>query len=102
MSDAFICDAVRTPIGRYGGALSTVRTDDLGAAPLQRALRALHDVRRHRTGHRDHFGTGVTATRAGDGPQRLAVSFQQVGHHARNACKLITAQRRAEWSFLWL
>ncbi len=32
---AFICDAQRTPIGRYGGALSTVRTDDLAAAPLK-------------------------------------------------------------------
>jgi acetyl-CoA acyltransferase len=36
--DAFICDAVRTPIGRYGGVLAAVRTDDLGAVPL-RALR---------------------------------------------------------------
>jgi len=35
MSDAFICDAVRTPIGRYGGALSSVRTDDLAAIPLK-------------------------------------------------------------------
>jgi len=34
MSEAFICDAVRTPIGRYGGALSSVRTDDLGALPI--------------------------------------------------------------------
>ena len=34
MSAAFICDAVRTPIGRYGGALSSVRTDDLGALPI--------------------------------------------------------------------
>lgn len=34
MADAFICDAVRTPIGRYGGGLSSVRTDDLAAAPL--------------------------------------------------------------------
>ena len=34
MSDVFICDAVRTPIGRYGGALSSVRTDDLGAIPM--------------------------------------------------------------------
>jgi acetyl-CoA acyltransferase len=33
--DAFLCDAVRTPIGRYGGALSSVRTDDLAALPLQ-------------------------------------------------------------------
>ncbi|MCA0207006.1 MAG: 3-oxoadipyl-CoA thiolase [Proteobacteria bacterium] len=35
MSEAFICDAVRTPIGRYGGALSAVRADDLAAAPLK-------------------------------------------------------------------
>lgn len=34
MQDAFICDAVRTPIGRYGGALAQVRADDLAAAPL--------------------------------------------------------------------
>ena len=34
MADAFICDATRTPIGRYGGALSQVRTDDLAALPL--------------------------------------------------------------------
>lgn len=32
---AFVCDAVRTPFGRYGGALSTVRTDDLAAVPIQ-------------------------------------------------------------------
>jgi acetyl-CoA acyltransferase len=36
--NAWICDAVRTPIGRYGGALSSVRTDDLGAVPLQALL----------------------------------------------------------------
>jgi 3-oxoadipyl-CoA thiolase len=35
MTDAFICDAVRTPIGRYGGALSGVRADDLAALPLK-------------------------------------------------------------------
>ncbi len=34
MPDAFICDAVRTPIGRYGGALASVRADDLAAIPL--------------------------------------------------------------------
>jgi len=38
MSDAFICDAVRTPIGRYGGALSSIRTDDLGAIPIAALL----------------------------------------------------------------
>ena len=39
MTHAYICDAIRTPFGRYGGALSSVRTDDLGAIPL-RALMA--------------------------------------------------------------
>ncbi|MEH6823122.1 MAG: 3-oxoadipyl-CoA thiolase [Motiliproteus sp.] len=39
MQDAYICDAIRTPIGRYGGALASVRTDDLGAVPI-RALMA--------------------------------------------------------------
>jgi acetyl-CoA acyltransferase len=34
MADAFICDAIRTPIGRYGGSLSSIRADDLGALPL--------------------------------------------------------------------
>src|SRR5882672_12517246 len=35
MSEAYICDAVRTPIGRYGGGLSAVRTDDLAAIPIK-------------------------------------------------------------------
>ena len=35
MNQAFICDAIRTPFGRYGGVLSSVRTDDLGAIPLK-------------------------------------------------------------------
>src|SRR6187431_300356 len=35
MAEAFICDAVRTPIGRYAGALAKVRTDDLAAVPLK-------------------------------------------------------------------
>src|SRR5438552_1887702 len=41
LRDVFICDAVRTPIGRYGGALAKVRTDDLAAVPLK-ALVARH------------------------------------------------------------
>jgi len=35
MNQAFVCDAIRTPFGRYGGALSSVRTDDLAAVPLR-------------------------------------------------------------------
>ena len=49
MHQAFICDAVRTPIGRYGGALKDVRADDLGALPIRELLRrhpalAWHEV----------------------------------------------------------
>jgi acetyl-CoA acyltransferase len=38
MNEAFICDAVRTPIGRYGGALSSIRTDDLASIPIRSLL----------------------------------------------------------------
>ncbi len=43
MTDVFICDYIRTPIGRFGGALSSVRTDDLGAIPIK-ALMARNDI----------------------------------------------------------
>ncbi|WP_323796026.1 3-oxoadipyl-CoA thiolase [Nisaea sp.] len=38
MTEAFICDAIRTPIGRYGGSLSSVRADDLAAHPIQQLM----------------------------------------------------------------
>ena len=38
MGDAFICDAIRTPIGRYGGSLAQVRADDLAARPIAEIL----------------------------------------------------------------
>ena len=47
MIAAYICDAVRTPIGRYGGALSQVRPDDLAAIPLA-ALKSIPGLRAHR------------------------------------------------------
>ena len=34
MTDVFLCDGIRTPVGRYGGALAAVRTDDLAAIPI--------------------------------------------------------------------
>jgi acetyl-CoA acetyltransferase len=51
---AFLCDGVRTPIGGYGGALSGIRTDDLGAIPLQAAARRVLTAPRQlqRTGGR--------------------------------------------------
>jgi acetyl-CoA acetyltransferase len=39
MQEAFICDAIRTPIGRYGGALSSVRPDDLAAVVLRELMK---------------------------------------------------------------
>jgi acetyl-CoA acetyltransferase len=39
MTEAFVCDAIRTPIGRYGGALSMVRPDDLGALVLRELMK---------------------------------------------------------------
>lgn len=44
MKDAFICDAIRTPIGRYGGSLGSVRTDDLGALPIAELMRRNPEV----------------------------------------------------------
>ena len=44
MKQAFICDAIRTPFGRYAGALSSVRTDDLGAIPLKALMARNHQV----------------------------------------------------------
>ena len=44
MAEAFICDAIRTPIGRYGGALSSVRADDLAAIPLAALMERNPDV----------------------------------------------------------
>lgn len=44
MAEAFICDAIRTPIGRYGGALASVRADDLGAIPIRALMSRNSDV----------------------------------------------------------
>ena len=44
MTDAFICDAIRTPVGRYGGSLAGIRADDLGAIPIRALLQRHPDV----------------------------------------------------------
>ena len=44
MKEAFICEGVRTPIGRFGGVLSSIRTDDLAALPLKKLKEDLKDV----------------------------------------------------------
>jgi 3-oxoadipyl-CoA thiolase len=42
--DVFLCDAIRTPIGRYGGALAKVRADDLAAIPIRALMKRNSDV----------------------------------------------------------
>ncbi len=44
MEEAFLCDGIRTPVGRYGGVLSSVRTDDLGAIPLKALMERYPEV----------------------------------------------------------
>jgi len=44
MNNAYICDAIRTPVGRYGGSLSTIRADDLGAIPIKALMDRSPDV----------------------------------------------------------
>ena len=44
MADAYICDAIRTPFGRYGGTLAAVRTDDLAALPLRALIERNKEV----------------------------------------------------------
>lgn len=44
MAEAYICDAIRTPIGRYGGALSSVRADDLASLPIKALMERNRNV----------------------------------------------------------
>ncbi len=84
MAEAYICDAVRTPIGRYGGSLSSVRPDDLAAIPL-RALK-------HRNPHVDWAALDDVilgcANQAGEDNRnvaRMAALLSGLGEHAPGA-----------------
>jgi 3-oxoadipyl-CoA thiolase len=68
MRDVFICDAVRTPIGRYGGALAKVRTDDLAAVPI-RALKSRNPKADWSRLDEVHFGC---ANQAGEDNRNVA------------------------------
>ena len=67
MTDAFICDATRTPIGRYGGSLATMRPDDLAAVPI----RALAERHPGIVGHIDDVVLGC-ANQAGEDNRNVA------------------------------
>ena len=68
MPEAFVCDAVRTPIGRYAGALAPVRADDLGAVPI-RALMQRNGGVDWGAGDEEVFGC---ANQGGEGKLQLA------------------------------
>ena len=76
MPEAFICDYIRTPIGRFAGSLSAVRADDLGAIPLRALMErnrsvdweALDDVL-------DFIGTGVARLHRGSACRYLPRKF---------------------------
>ena len=68
MRDVFICDAVRTPIGRFGGSLAKVRADDLAAAPIK-ALMAKHPTLNWNEVDEVYFGC---ANQAGEDNRNVA------------------------------
>jgi len=68
MPDAFVCDAVRTPIGRYGGRLAPLRADDLGAIPIRELCRRNPDLD---PGHIDDVLLGC-ANQAGEDNRNVA------------------------------
>src|SRR4051794_28132164 len=68
MADVYVCDAVRTPIGRFGGALAEVRADDLAAVPIK-ALMARHPGLDWAEVDEGYFGG---ATQAGEDNRNVA------------------------------
>jgi acetyl-CoA acyltransferase len=72
MNDVYLCDGVRTPIGRYGGVLATVRTDDLAAIPL-RALAERHPQIDWRTLDDVYYGCANQAGEDNRNVGRMAV-----------------------------
>ena len=69
MTEAYICDYLRTPIGRFGGALAAVRTDDLAAIPLARADGAAMPAS---TGRRSTTSICGCANQAGEDNRNVA------------------------------
>ena len=89
MIDAFICDAVRTPFGRYGGALSGVRTDDLGAHADRRAHAAQP---RRRLGGARRRGLRLRQPGGRGQPQRRR-AWRCCSRACRSTCPAATVNR---------
>ena len=91
MTEAFICDAIRTPFGRYGGALAHVRTDDLAAIPLRALIernagRRLGSRRRRRLRLRQPGGRGQPQRRAHGAAARRACRQEVPGTTVNRLC----------------
>ena len=96
MPEAFICDAVRTPIGRYAGGLAKVRTDDLGAIPIK-ALMKRHPKVDWSALDEVYFGCANQAGEDNRNVARMALLLaglpdSRAGHH-RQPAVLVGAER---------
>ena len=92
MAEAFICDAIRTPIGRYGGALAKVRTDDLGAIPIK-ALMARNPKADWSKLDEVYYGCANQAGEDNRNVARMALLLagtagQRAGHHREPAVRV--------------
>ncbi len=97
--DVFLCDAVRTPIGRYGGALAKVRTDDLAAVPIKALMARNPKVEWDKL---DEVFYGC-ANQAGEDNRNVArmalllagLARQRAGRDARTGCAPPVSKRSA-------
>ena len=99
MPEAFICDAMRTPIGRYGGALAKVRTDDLAAVPIK-ALMERHPKVDWSRLDEVYFGCANQAGEDNRNVARMALLLAGLpdidpGHHRQPAVRVRASTRSA-------
>ncbi len=98
MGDVFVCDAVRTPIGRFGGSLAKVRADDLAAAPIK-ALMARHPKLDWSAVDEVYFGCANQAGEDNRNVARMALLLAGLpesvpGSHAQPSVRLRARCRR--------
>jgi 3-oxoadipyl-CoA thiolase len=89
MRDVFICDAIRTPIGRFGGGLSTVRADDLAALPIKALMARNLSVDWNAV---DEVFLGC-ANQSGEDNRNVARMAAAAGRPACRACPGVTVNR---------
>jgi len=85
MKNAWICDAVRTPIGRYGGALSSVRADDLGAIPIRALIERNPGLNTEQAGEDNRNVARMSALLAGLPPSVPAATVNRLCGSGMNA-----------------